>query len=166
MRPTVFSLSLRFVFNCQEQQVHREDVALDAAAALFQILVKLFRVRSRRFHVVMSAILLFEERKKERNIYHLSRETRSTITHRDARNRSADNFSLNSTINARINSRVKLIYCIFQPCGYLQFYISLVPSATLQLLPPRRGYHYHDVKNAHAHCQSIIYTSSPPLLAG
>lgn len=36
-----FSLPLRFVFNCQEQQVHREDARPDAAFS--EILVKLFR---------------------------------------------------------------------------------------------------------------------------
>lgn len=56
-RPAVFSLSLRFVFNCQEQQVHREDVRPDAAV-LFQILVKLFSTSRRRFHVVNAGIAL------------------------------------------------------------------------------------------------------------
>lgn len=34
MRMAAFSFSLRFVFNCHEQQVHREDERRDAAGAL------------------------------------------------------------------------------------------------------------------------------------
>lgn len=78
MRPTVFSLSLRFVFNCQEQQVHREDAAGCRRGAFSDSPLKSFRVRSRRFHVVMSVILILEERKREgeRNVYRLFQEKR------------------------------------------------------------------------------------------
>lgn len=62
IRPTVFFP----LFRCVSFLIARSNrfigkTRLVAAAALFQILVKLFCARTRRFHVVMSAILMFEE---------------------------------------------------------------------------------------------------------